>query len=336
MSNITDVCHLAGVSKATVSRVLNGTGQVKASTKEKVYAAMKELDYRPNTMARALATNHTHTIGLVLAEFMTDYFASIMQQAATIAEKSSYKLIIAGGHNSPEKEYEEVCMLSDRCDAIIMYTRQMPASMLLQLKSELKIPLILFNRDLITPIFPAVIFEERSAMMELTRDLMNQGHKHIAVIAANLKNGRSQSRLDAVVDVLQEQHIAFNSNLLVTGFYQLQGGYDGCKTLLQQPDPFTAIIAFNDLMAMGALKALQEEGIAVPEQISLTGVDNIPVSQFTHPALTTIVQPMETMVQCAMSIAIELGEAKDLENTQQYYFNGKYVQRDSIAHVGKE
>ena len=336
MSNINDVCQLAGVSKATVSRVLNGTGQVKQSTKELVYAAMKQLDYHPNSIARALATNQTNTIGLVLADFESDYFANLMQQAARTAETAGKQLIISGGHNNADKEYHEVRMLSDRCDAIVLYTRLMPESMLLQLKQELSIPLVLFNREFANPKFPSVIFSEKDSVIKMTKYFIDYGHRNIACIAGHLKQGRSQSRLDSFKLALQQNQLELNPELVASGNYTIESGYQACQTLLDKNIPFSALFAFNDLMAFGALKALQQRGIRVPEHISLCGIDNTAMAEFTSPALTTFDQPVKKMADYAIRLAIELAQNKDLDNQQQHYFEGQLIQRHSVAPLYKK
>ena len=141
MSTIVDVCKLAGVSKTTVSRVINGTGQVKKSTRDAVEAAMEQLGYRPNSLAQALARKETNSIGLVISDFQGAYFGALLEQASTSAELAHKELFITDGHNDCKREYEAILRLEDRrCDAIVLYSRKMSMEQLQTLKQQLTVP----------------------------------------------------------------------------------------------------------------------------------------------------------------------------------------------------
>lgn len=333
MSTITDVCRLAGVSKATVSRVLNGTGQVKESTRDIVYAAMKELDYRPNSMARALATNQSMTIGFILSHFEGDYFDIILQEAADTTKKLGYQLLISGGFDSAEKELEAIRMLSDRCDAIVMYTRFMSGELLQQVKQMLDIPLVLFNREEQQELFPSILFEQKQAVVDIADYIISQGHSKIACITGLQESSSTSERLLGYREALIKHNIDYNPKLVVQGDYKIQSGYLACKKLLRTGIPFTTIISCNDSMAFGALKALREENIKVPEEISITGVDDAPMASYVYPALTSMRQPTIEMTQKAIGLAVELAKEKRLDCTDEFYFSGTLIKRDSVIRI---
>lgn len=333
MSTITDVCKLAGVSKATVSRVLNGTGQVKESTRESVYAAMKELDYRPNSMARALATNQSMTIGIILSRFAGDYFDIILQEAADTTKELGYQLLISGGCENEDKEAEAIRMLSDRCDAIVMYSRFMPDEMLVQIKNTLSIPLILFNKEVGLSLFPSVLFKQRTAVYDIANYLIEKGHKKIACITGLEDVHPINERLMGYQEALQKHGIDYNAELVKSGTYDIDSGYYACKKLLESDVEFTAILSCNDSMAFGALKALNEANIKVPQDISLTGIDDAPMANYVQPALTSVQQPTIEMTQKAIGLAVELAKAKKLDCTDEFYFSGKLIQRDSVTEI---
>jgi DNA-binding LacI/PurR family transcriptional regulator len=143
-----DVSIRAGVSKATVSRVLNGTGQVKESTRQQVFKAMEELGYRPNFLARSLANRTSNSIGLVVSTFDGFYFGRLLQQASRQTEAWGKQLIVTDGHDAPEREEEAVQMLADRqCDAIVLYTRHMSEKKIMSLIESIAMPLVVINRD---------------------------------------------------------------------------------------------------------------------------------------------------------------------------------------------
>lgn len=148
MATMLDVSIRAGVSKATVSRVLNGTGQVKESTRQQVFKAMEELGYRPNFLARSLANQTSNSIGLVVSTFDGFYFGRLLQQASRQTEAWGKQLIVTDGHDTPEREEEAVQMLADRqCDAIILYTRHMSEKAIMSLINSIAMPLVVINRD---------------------------------------------------------------------------------------------------------------------------------------------------------------------------------------------
>lgn len=339
MSTITDVCKLAGVSKATVSRVLNNTGQVKESTKKLVYAAMKELDYRPNSIARALAKNQNMTIGFILSHFGGDYFEAILQEAADTTKKFGYQLLISGGFDNAEKEYETVQMLSDRCDALVMYTRYMSVDMLAQIKKELRIPLVLFNREA-KNLFPSIMFEQKKGLFDITQYLIECGHRDIACIIGpeDMREDMQspKKRLAGYKDALATANIPYNPELIAHGDYQMDSGYQACEDLLNKNINFTAIVACNDAMAFGALKMLHKKGISVPEQISITGVDNTPMATYVQPALTSIHQPTIEMTKKAIALAVELAKKRKLDCIDEYSFEGSLITRDSVATLMNE
>ena len=329
MSTILDVCKLAGVSKTTVSRVINGTGQVKQSTKDVVKAAMEQLEYRPNSLAQALARNETNSIGLVVSDFQGAYFSTLLQQASISTELVHKELIVTNGHNDCDREYEAILRLEDhRCDAIVLYSRKMSIEQLRKLKRQLTVPLVLINRELSEPLFHCVSFDQAGAVKIMMNHLIGYGHKKIACITGPLNRLSNQDRFAGYKEVLKQYAMPFNTNLVKNSDYQLQGGYDACQELLRSQEPFSALIAFNDEMALGALKALTDAGIRVPEQVSVTGIDNYPMTQFSQPSLSTIDIPVKEMTKHAIEVALKLAAGTTCPFSTQY--KGTLIQRDSV------
>jgi DNA-binding LacI/PurR family transcriptional regulator len=329
MSTIVDVCKLAGVSKTTVSRVINGTGQVKKSTQDAVKAAMEQLGYRPNSLAQALARNETNSIGLVISDFQGSYFSTLLKQASASAEQVKKELIVTDGHNDCEREYEAILRLEDhRCDAIVLYSRQMSVEQLQKLKQQLTVPLVLINRELTEPLFHTVTFDQAGAVQVMMNHLISYGHRKIACITGSSIRSSNQARFAGYQAALKQYAIPFNPNLVARGDYGLQDGYDACQELLDNQQPFTALLAFNDEMALGALKALTDAGIRVPEQVSIAGIDNTPMTLFSQPAITTIDLPIQEMTKHAIETALKLAAGKTCPLTHQ--FKGTLIQRDSV------
>lgn len=328
MSTIVDVCKLAGVSKATVSRVVNGTGQVKESTRETVFAAMDQLGYRPNKLAQALATNRTNSIGLVVSDFDGIHFGLLLKQAAASVDDAHKQLIVTNGKNDPEQEYEAIRQLEGRCDAVILYSRTLSDEHIKRLHSHLSIPLVILNRNPSEPLYHAVSFDQEGAISIVMDHLISLGHRQIACITGPLENPTGQARLAGYKNSLKSSEIPFQVNLVKTGDYHMMSGYLACQELLNHKIPFTAIIAFNDTMAVGALKALDDAGISVPEQVSVTGIDNDPIADFFNPTLTTVELPIEEMTRQAVKLALELIETKT--SPVCHHHHGRLIQRNSV------
>ena len=177
MTTMLDVSRRAGVSKATVSRVLNGTGQVKESTRQKVFKAMQALDYRPNFLARSLANRTSNSIGLVVSTFDGFYFGRLLQQASRQTESHGKQLIVTDGHDTPEREQEAVQMLADRqCDAIILYTRYMSEKTIISLINTIETPLVVINRDVSLARDRAIFFEQEDAAFQAV-DYLISGYR---------------------------------------------------------------------------------------------------------------------------------------------------------------
>lgn len=196
MTTMLDVSRRAGVSKATVSRVLNGTGQVKESTRQKVFKAMQALDYRPNFLARSLANRTSNSIGLVVSTFDGFYFGRLLQQASRQTESHGKQLIVTDGHDTPEREQEAVQMLADRqCDAIILYTRYMSEKEIMSLMNSIGMPLLVINRDVSQARDRAIFFEQEDAAYQAVNYLISQGHSDIACITVPGHTPTGKSRL---------------------------------------------------------------------------------------------------------------------------------------------
>ena len=183
MATMLDVSIRAGVSKATVSRVLNGTGQVKESTRQQVFKAMEELGYRPNFLARSLANRTSNSIGLVVSTFDGFYFGRLLQQASRQTEAWGKQLIVTDGHDAPEREEEAVQMLAARqCDAIVLYTRHMSEQKIMSLIETIETPLVVINRDVSQARERCVFFEQQEAAFQAVDYLISQGHRDIACL----------------------------------------------------------------------------------------------------------------------------------------------------------
>lgn len=330
MVTMRDVSARAGVSKATVSRVLNGTGQVKESTRQQVFSAMEELGYRPNFLARSLAHRTSNSIGLVVSTFDGFYFGRLLQQASRQTESHGKQLIVTDGHDTPEREREAVQMLADRqCDAIILYTRHMSEQAIMALIDSINVPLVVINRDVKEARERCVFFEQRNAAFQAVEYLIAQGHREIACITVPLATPTGKARLQGYRDALEKHGIAWDESRVKNGDSTMTRGYELCQALLASCTPFSALFACNDDMALGASKAIYQAGRRIPQDISLFGFDDAPSARWLEPGLSTVYLPIDTMIVTAIDRAIMLASDQPLPPIAP--FTGTLVLRESVT-----
>ncbi|MGP3590743.1 LacI family DNA-binding transcriptional regulator [Vagococcus sp. WN89Y] len=330
MVTMLDVSLRAGVSKATVSRVLNGTGQVKESTRRQVFTAMEELGYRPNFLARSLANRTSNSIGLVVSSFDGFYFGRLLQQASRQVELHGKQLIVTDGHDTPEREALAVQMLADRrCDAIILYTRFMSEKTLLRLIDDTPMPLIVINRALEQAHERCVFFEQQDAAFQAVDYLVNQGHREIACITVPMHTPTGKARLMGYRKALEQHGIAWEPARVRHGDATMTRGYELCQQMLQEGVGFSALFACNDDMALGASKAIWQAGLRIPQDISLFGFDDAPSARWLEPGLSTVYLPIDTMITTAIDQAIRLANKEDVAAIPP--FTGTLVLRESVA-----
>lgn len=329
MATINDVCKLAGVSKATVSRVLNETGQVKAQTRDAVLAAMQQLGYQPNSLAQALATNTTNSIGLVLPHFESSYFGSILFEAEQGTQKAGKKLLVVNSKNSEQGEKEAVATLAaQRCDAILLYSRHLNEVQLLELQQQYPSPLVFLNRRLHHPQLHSFGLDQTQIAQLAMQHLLNLGHRQIACITSPLVSETGKIRYQVYQQALHEQGIELSSSLVIEGDNTLLGGYQAMQQLLQQGISMSAVFACNDDMALGAMRAMHEHGIHVPKQVSIIGIDNEPAAAFAIPSLSSVSLPIGELTQQAISLAVEIANKKP-QDAQHRLYQGSLIARES-------
>lgn len=330
MVTMLDVSLRAGVSKATVSRVLNGTGQVKESTRQQVFQAMEALGYRPNFLAQSLANRTSNSIGLVVSTFDGFYFGRLLQQASRQTETHGKQLIVTDGHDTPAREEEAVQMLADRqCDAIILYTRFMAEKAIMALLERIRKPLVVINRDLSQARDRCVFFEQQDAAFQAVEYLISQGHRDIACITVPIHTPTGKARLLGYRRALEKHGIHWDSSKVRYGDAGMTSGHAQCQALLQEGVKFSALFTCNDDMALGASKAIHQAGLTIPQDISLFGFDDAPSAKWLEPGLSSVNLPIDSMITTAIDQAIRLANHQPIEAIPP--FTGQLVIRESVA-----
>lgn len=303
MVTLEDVAALAGVSRATVSRVVNGDTNVKGQTREKVEKAVAQLGYTPNPAARALASSHSNTLGLVTTSYRGGFFGALMDFVQTEAESHGKQLLVTQGRNSAENEWQAIQRLFNlRCDGVILHVRFLSDDQLRQLAAEQRRFVLL---DRLVPGLEAhcVTFDHQYASRMATQQLIDAGHRHIACISGPRDRPSSLLRLQGFEQAMQAAHI--KPVACAEGLYDLESGYRCADQLLKMKTLPTAIYCCNEEMAIGALLAVNEHRLRVPQDISLICYDSGERAPFVRPALTSVHFPISEMAQYAARLLID-------------------------------
>jgi LacI family asc operon transcriptional repressor len=328
MVTMLDVANRAGVSKSTVSRVLNGKNIVRPDVAKKVFDAIQETGYRPNLLAQQLATKKTNFIGFVITNelFNGPYFSSLMYHAASYSEKSNHQLVITDGKHSAEDERKAINFLLDmKCAGIIIYPQCLSESEIAQIIESTDTPILVLNREMPSSPEHAITTDHYQSACVMMEHVIEQGHQQIAVIRGKSGSSTDEQRFAAYRDTLLKHKIAYDELRVVQGDWTMESGYTSAQDLLANNISFTAVLSENDDMAIGAMKAFLEKGYKLPQDISIVGFDNSKVGEFLTPSLTSVSVPLEQMTKKAvLKIVGDLAQADAIKTT------GSLVIRDSV------
>ncbi|MFZ1874313.1 MAG: LacI family DNA-binding transcriptional regulator [Chania sp.] len=324
MVTLEDVAALAGVSRATVSRVVNGDSNVKPLTREKVAKAVAALGYTPNPAARALASSHSNTLGLVTTSYRGGFFGALMDFVQTEAESQGKQLLVTQGRNSAENELLAIQRLFNlRCDGVILHVRFLSDDQLRQLAAEQR-HFVLLDRLVPGLEDRCITFDHVCASQMATQELIDAGHRRIACISGPPQRASSQLRLQGFLNAMQAANLPPVNCL--AGVYDLKSGYDCADQLLRREILPSAIYCCNEEMAIGALLAINEHHLRVPQDIALICYDSGERAPFVRPALTSVHFPITEMAQYATRRLID-------PLTPAVTFEPMIVRRDSIVPV---
>lgn len=295
---IYDVAKLVGVNPSTVSRALSQPGRISIKTQERIHAAAKELNYHLNPMARALPTGRTNTLGLLLADITNPMIFGIVRGAEQAASSQGYTLVLAESQESGEREATMAERIQPSVDGLILGTTRLSDEQIQRL-AEHK-PLVLINRDVegVASVLPDI----NPGIDQALAHLVELGHKFVAYLSGPANSWMSSTRWESLLDKAPRHGMHIVE--IGPGMPTLDGGREALSRVVASGA--TAVIAYNDLMAIGLLQAAAEQRIAVPESLSIIGFDDIFGSDFTSPPLTTIRTPLGVAGERAVRLALKL------------------------------
>lgn len=315
-----DVARAAGVSPSTVSYVINdGPRSVSTETKEKVLRAIQELGYRPNAVARNLRRQRTSSLGLIIPDIINPYFAQVAQGIEAVAFERDFTVMFCHTKYDREQELKYLNHLYDERAAGVLWVPATgdlaPAERLM----EYGLPVVVMDRVLDGIDLPAVVADNHRGGYLATQHLLSLGHRRIGCIARPVRLSHSRERVQGYQEALEDAGISFDEHLVAAGGYRLENGYEAIQYLLSLDDPPTAVFTYNDIMAIGAIRALKERGMDVPKDFSVVGYDDIPDAAYSCPALTTVRQAKYEMGARGIELLLRIidGEAVDAQTQER-------------------
>ncbi len=292
MATIKDVAKHAGVSVGTVSNVLSESIPVSAALRERVFAAIRKLDYHPNYVARSLKVNRTKTLGMVISDITNPFFPQVVRGAEDTAFKRGYLLITFNTDDKVERERQVLSVLrSRRVDGVLLVVA--PGSDIAHIRNTMQagIPFVCLDRIPPGLSVDSVSVDSVKGTQVCVRHLINRGHRRIAIITGPLTLQTARDRVAGYQAALLEAGIEPEPDLVIEGDFRESGGYRLGKELLLRHNRPTAVFASNGMMALGLVRALEEIGLACPGEVAVASFDDIPLSAVFRPHLTAIAQP---------------------------------------------
>lgn len=290
---IKDIAKLAGVSVSTVSKILNGKDHdISVPTKERVKRIIEEKKYSPNRIAQSMVTKHTKTIGLIIPDVRNPFFTEMARGVEDMAVEHGYSVIFCNTDDDLQKEIRYIEMLNDKqVDGLVLAPAvQRSADMEREVKCS--VPIVVVDRDAsYSGIRGRIRIDNFQGAYDAVSYLIGMGHRDILLLSGPLHVQTSVDRMNGYKKALEEHNIVFHDELVAIGDYKGQWAGEQIARCLERGQRFTALFCGNDLIAIEAVQSLRRSGMAIPEQVSVAGFDDIPFSTVIYPALTTVKQP---------------------------------------------
>lgn len=303
--NITiyDVAREANVSMATVSRVVNGNPNVKPATRKKVLEVIERLEYRPNAVARGLASKKTTTVGVIIPDIANIFYAELARGIEDIATMYKYNIILSNSDQNVNKELHLLnTMLGKQVDGIIVMSQNITDEFAQELKRS-PVPIVLAGSIEASNTLPSVNIDYRQATFDAVTHFINEGHKRIAFAMGPKKDLINHGeKLVGYKEAMEKGGLDYNEDYVIEGEYTYDSGLEGWKRLIELAERPTAIVSGDDEMALGVMHGAQDDGLSIPGDLEVITSDNTKLSLMVRPQLTSIVQPLYDVGAVAMRL----------------------------------
>lgn len=301
MTTIKQVAQHAGVSAATVSRVLNNDARVSIEVRERVLASVKELDYRPNRIARSLRRQSSETIGVIVSDIENPHFTKAVRTIENAAYEQGYRVVLCNTDESAEKQKAYLDVLAAEQVTGIIIAPAVADDPTIRHLLDTGIPIVAFDRSLNDERADAVLADNVAAAQLATKHLIDQGRKHIGFIAGRAKIKTGADRSLGYELAMRE---AGREPIIGEGGFRMELAQQATKDLIASHKELDGLVIANNLMAIGAARVLRESGVTIPEEIAVVGIDDPPWAPLVSPAMTTLGQPTQTMATMAFDLLV--------------------------------
>ncbi|MDZ7374894.1 MAG: LacI family transcriptional regulator [candidate division KSB1 bacterium] len=321
------IAQRAGVSIATVSRALSGSGRVREETRRRILAIAEELNYRPNSLARGLSRRRTDTIGVILPELVDEFFMDLVQGIEEEAYRANRYILLSSSHRQRDLVRTSLeFMMSGRVDGVILMASQKIGD-LEELVTRSRCPIVLLNAGSNLARCGIVNIDNYQGAFAVAEHLIQHGYRKIAVLLGPEDNYDSIERFRGFRSALEKHGIPLPEPFVVPGDFTRTSGFYGFNRLMSQPEKPEAIFAENDMMALGAYDAAGRLGLRIPEDVAIVGFDDIRLSRYIRPPLTTVHVPIEELGRRAVRYLIQVieGEADHRQPYRQELTTGLII-----------
>jgi LacI family transcriptional regulator len=303
-STIRDVAQLAGVSVATVSRVINKMGGVRPDTERRIENAMEELQYIPNVLARSVASQKTKLIGMIVPDIENPFFAAVYSGADKVVREYGYTTLLGGSNDTLEREEGLLqTMMEHQASGILLTAAFSRTKWIDRIGS--RVPICLVDRDIDGIDCDRVLIDNRRGAYDATKLFIQKGHQKLAIITGPLESTPGKERFKGFKKCLEDYGIKINPDYIQIGDFREGSGYQLGKQLLELSDPPTAILSCNNLMTIGLLEKIRTSSFKLGVDLGLIGFDDLPIATLMHPNLTVVSRPMNEMGECAANMLIQ-------------------------------
>ena len=333
MVNIKDVARAAGVSVSTVSRVINNSASVIPEKRQAVLAAMDNLKYQPNSLARALVNSRSDCIGLLVGEIDSPFFGQLMAGVHRVVMAAGKHVIVTAGYHQADQERSAIRFMQERrCDGLVIHSKALPDAEIIEL-IERGVPVTLVNRLIPGHEARSVYLDNEFGAYLATRHLIRNGHQNIAYVGTNIAIEDGQSRVAGYQRALSEAGIELDERKIVKAFHDEEGGNYAMSEVMARDLGITALFAYNDAMAAGAVMMLQDAGWDVPQQVSIVGFDDVILARIIKPHLTTIRYPVNEMGALAAQLVLHELDPRFEINEHPLRFTPRLIERQSVRNI---
>lgn len=328
---IVDVAREANVSVATVSRVVNNIPLVNEETKERVLEAIKKTGYKPNAIARSLKIQKTNTLGIMIPDITNPMYTEMVRGAEDVCGIYNYNIILSNTDFDKEKEMNSLNVLVEKqCDGIIYVGKDLTEDMrkeLLDAPSEIVLGCVPDESGEIS----GVLIDNEMGAYDLAIECLKRGHRSFAVLYDDQKDGYiCQKRLAGIKRALEEYNLELDEDLIFYGsLNSVYSGYQMMDSAIKTGKPFTTAFCFNDQLALGAMRAAEDNGLKVPEDVSIAGFNNYWIAEWTSPKISTVGQPMYDIGAIATRMLIKMCEKEERE-TKTVFVPYELMMRESV------